>query len=52
MRYRGRQMAHLEVGDATLTRFTDLCAEFAVVEKQPAMEGKYLFCYLAPKVKK
>lgn len=52
MRYRGRQMAHLEVGDATLTRFIELCADFAVVEKQPAMEGRFLFCYLAPKVKK
>jgi translation initiation factor IF-3 len=47
--FRGREMAHKEIGRQLLTRLTVELAEHAVVESQPRMEGNHLFVILAPK---
>ena len=51
VRYRGRQMAHMEIGAETMKRFLELITEFATVEKEPVVEGRHLFAYIAPKKK-
>lgn len=51
VRYRGRQMAHMEIGADTLKRFLELLADVATVEKEPAVEGRHLFAYITPKKK-
>ena len=33
VRFRGRQMAHIEVGQAALDKFIELVSEYAVIEK-------------------
>ena len=48
VRYRGRQMTHLEVGEETLNNFISLLGEQAVVEKAPSMDGRWLVAVLAP----
>ncbi len=52
VRYRGREMAHPELGQVLLDRFKDACAEVGVVDKQPKMEGRSLAMFIAPKASK
>ena len=48
VRYRGRQMAHLEVGEETLNNFIALLGDKATIEKAPSMDGRWLVAVLAP----
>ena len=52
MRYRGRQLSHIDVGEDTLNKFLELVSEFTIVEKKPVLEGKFLMCYIAAKTNK
>src|ERR687893_2202796 len=49
MRFRGREMAHGELGMAVLRRVQDQTAEMAKVEAHPRMEGRQMLMVLAPK---
>ena len=51
VRYRGRQMTHLEVGEEALNKFIELLGDIVQVEKPAAMEGRWLITVLAPKRK-
>jgi translation initiation factor IF-3 len=51
LRFRGREMAHQEIGMAQLRRVAADLAELAVVEQFPKMEGRQLVMMLAPKKK-
>lgn len=51
VRYKGRQMTHLEVGEETLNKFIELIGDAAIVEKAPSMDGRWLITVLAPKRK-
>ena len=48
VRFRGRQMTHLEVGEETLNNFITILGESATVEKAPSMDGRWLVTILAP----
>lgn len=50
--FRGREMAHPEVGREVLDKALDGLKEEAVVEKPPGMEGRFLSVILTPAVKK
>uniref|UniRef100_UPI00286D49F6 translation initiation factor IF-3 n=1 Tax=Sphingomonas sp. TaxID=28214 RepID=UPI00286D49F6 len=49
MRFRGREMAHNELGMAVLRRVQDQTAELAKVEAHPRMEGRQMLMVLSPK---
>jgi translation initiation factor IF-3 len=49
LRFRGRQMAHRELGYAIVNRVIQDTLEVAVVEFMPRMEGTTLHAILAPK---
>jgi len=51
MRYRGREMAHQEIGRRLLTRVQTDLAEHAVVEQNPLMEGRQMVMVFSPKKK-
>src|SRR5207245_1124775 len=46
--FRGREMVHQEIGRKILERVADDAKNFAVIERQPLLEGKNLFMILAP----
>jgi len=46
--FRGREMVHQEIGRKILERVTDDAKQFAVIERQPLLEGRNLFMILAP----
>ncbi|MCE9678494.1 translation initiation factor IF-3 [Shewanella sp. AS1] len=51
LRFRGREMAHQNLGMNLLNRIKDDLAELAVVEAFPKMEGRQAIMVLAPKKK-
>ncbi|HIU84019.1 MAG TPA: translation initiation factor IF-3 [Candidatus Aphodousia gallistercoris] len=52
LRYRGREMAHQDIGQDVLARIKDDLAEIAQVEQFPKLEGRQMIMVLAPKRKK
>ncbi len=52
LRYRGREMAHRELGIDVLKRIEKDLEELAVVEQFPKMEGRQMVMVMAPKRKK
>ncbi len=51
LRFRGREMAHQEIGLAQLKRIEADLGELAVVEQFPKLEGRQMIMMLAPKKK-
>ena len=49
VRFRGREMAHTDIGEKLLLNFADACAEIASMEKNPKLEGRFMAIFLAPK---
>lgn len=52
VRFRGREMNHLKLGEATLNEFIKELEEVAVPERRPILEGKNMFIILAKKPEK
>ena len=52
LRFRGREMAHQELGMELLKRVETDLAEYGTVEQHPKMEGRQLMMVIAPKKKK
>jgi len=51
LRFRGREMAHQELGARLLDRVKDDLAELGVVEQMPKLEGRQMVMMIAPKRK-
>jgi translation initiation factor IF-3 len=51
LRFRGREMAHTDLGRQMLMRLQNDLAAYAVVEQHPLMEGRQMVMMLAPKKK-
>ncbi len=49
VRFRGREMAHPELGQENLKRFIDAVSEYGAVDKPPKMEGRSLAVFISPK---
>ena len=49
IRFKGRQMAHPELGKDVLLRFADALSDYADIETQPKLEGRQMSILLAPK---
>ena len=49
VRFRGREMAHTNLGEKLLMDFAEACAETATMEKNPKLEGRFMGMFLAPK---
>lgn len=48
IRFRGREMAHPELGLASMEKFAEACKEFSTVEKPAKLEGRQMLMFLAP----
>lgn len=49
VRFRGREMAHTEIGKRLLVKFAEDCAEHASLDKEPKLEGRHMHMFLSPK---
>lgn len=52
LRFRGREIAHQEIGMKLIERIKTDLDEYGVVEQFPKMEGRQMIMVLAPKLKK
>ena len=52
VRFRGRQMAHTDIGERLLLEFASRCEEVAIMDKNPKLEGRFMNIFLSPKTPK
>ncbi|MCI2059105.1 MAG: translation initiation factor IF-3 [Oscillibacter sp.] len=52
VRFRGREMAHTDIGRGLLNRFAEQCAEVATLDKAAKLEGRNMSMFLSPRVGK
>ena len=52
IRFKGREMAHQELGKNVLLRFADALNEISVIEQKPTLDGRVMTMVLAPKKEK
>ena len=48
IRFRGRELAHTEIGRDVLGRILEMLVESAVLERRPQMEGRFMSMFLSP----
>ena len=51
VRFRGRQLSHVEVGEETMNKFIETIGDNAQIEKPATLDGRWLVAILAPKRK-
>ena len=49
IRFRGREMAHTDIGEKLLMKFAGECSEFGNVDKNPKLDGRHMSMFLTPK---
>ena len=49
IRFRGREMAHTDIGQDLLVKFAEGCSDVAVMDKAPKLEGRHMSIFLSPK---
>ena len=49
VRFRGREMAHTDIGRDLLDKFAEQCAETAALDKGVKLEGRMMSIFLSPK---
>jgi len=50
VRFRGRELNNVKMGEAILNKFAEDLAEISIIEKKPFLEGKTMFLILTKKV--
>lgn len=48
VRFRGREMAHTELGEVVLNRVAESIKEYGAIEKKPTMESRSMYMMVAP----
>ena len=48
LRFKGREMAHQDLGREVVQRFLEACSEYSTTDKKAAMEGRQLIVFLTP----
>lgn len=51
VRFRGREMAHTNIGEEHLRKFAEACEDIAVMDKNPKLDGRHMSMFLSPKTK-
>lgn len=49
VRFRGREMAHTDIGENLLLRFAEESSEVAVMDKKPILDGRHMSMMLSPR---
>ncbi|MBQ7333146.1 MAG: translation initiation factor IF-3 [Clostridia bacterium] len=48
VRFKGREMAHQDLGREVIAKFEEACQGFGVAEKKPILEGRFMSIILSP----
>ena len=49
IRFRGREMAHTNIGEKLLLQFAEECSELGTLDKNPKLDGRFMSITLTPK---
>ena len=49
VRFKGREMAHTNIGEELLRKFAEGCSELGTLDKNPKLEGRFMAMFLSPK---
>jgi translation initiation factor IF-3 len=53
IRFKGREVTHLDLGRKLMERFKEICSEYGVSDEKPSkLEGRFYTAVLHPKVEK
>ena len=52
IRFRGRQIAHADIGLKIMQDFAARIEEYGTIERRPMLEGRHMIMILAPKAEK
>ena len=48
MRFKGREMSHMAIGQEIMKKFQDFCSPFGSVDKAPVLDGRLLSMVISP----
>ena len=48
VRFKGREMSHMDLGREVIAKFEEACRESGVAEKKPVLEGRFMSIILSP----
>ena len=48
VKFKGRQMTHVEIGQQLLAQFEEACKELGTVDKKPTLEGRFMSMMIVP----
>ena len=48
VRFKGREMSHIELGREVIEKFEEACRDAGVAEKKPILEGRFMSIILSP----
>ena len=48
MRFRGREMSHMAIGQEIMKKFEESCSEYGNVDKAPVLDGRLLSMVISP----
>ena len=48
VRFKGREMSHMELGREVIEKFLEACSEFGATEKKPSLEGRFMSVIISP----
>ena len=48
LRFKGREIAHPEIGEEMLERFAEAVSESGSIEKKPKLEGRQMIMFISP----
>jgi len=49
IRFRGREMAHPDLGQEIMKRFAEACTEYGTIDRIPKMEGRSMIMFITSK---
>ena len=52
MRFKGREMSHMAIGQEIMQKFIDACSEVGSVDKAPVLDGRLLAMVIVPQKQK
>ena len=48
MRFKGREMSHMAIGQEIMEKFQEYCSEYGTVDKAPVLDGRILSMVVSP----
>lgn len=48
MRFKGREMSHVSIGQDIMNRFVEACGELGSVDKKPVLDGRIMSMVISP----